>query len=222
MSSSRKAAANRANAQRSTGPRSAAGKTQSCRNARRHGLAIPASALPDLAPEILDLARRMAGPAADHPDMLQAAVRVVEAAVDGRRVRQARRELLHQISADPDFHELPSEEELMPARPIKVRYTQAMYVRAYLDGTHRQQQETEIAQIMAECAYDSEVKQIKQRRAERKQRARQRASQWEQLKRFARYERRALSRQRTAMKALDVLMEHISGTNGEGRLNLAE
>src|SRR3954453_5821776 len=40
MSSDRKIAANRNNAEKSTGPRSAAGREASRRNARRHGLAI--------------------------------------------------------------------------------------------------------------------------------------------------------------------------------------
>jgi hypothetical protein len=126
------------------------------------------------------------------------------------------------MSADPDFHEPPAEEEPMPARPTIVNYTRAMWVRAYLDGTHRQLHDAEISQIMAQGTYESEVRHIKQRRAERKQRAKQRASQWEQLERFARYEIRALSRQRTAVKAFDALMELVSGANGEGGLNVAE
>jgi hypothetical protein len=126
------------------------------------------------------------------------------------------------MSADPDFHDPPSEEEPMPTGPTKVNYTRAMWVRAYLDGTHRQLHEAEIAQMRALGAYESEVKDIKRRRAEREQRAKQRASQWDQLTRFDRYEIRAMSRQRTAIKAFDALMEHISGANGEGGPNLTE
>jgi hypothetical protein len=43
MASPAKIAANRRNARRSTGPRSAAGKARARRNAFRHGLATPAS-----------------------------------------------------------------------------------------------------------------------------------------------------------------------------------
>src|SRR4051812_39298151 len=43
MTSSAKIAANRRNARRSTGPRSAAGKARARRNALRHGLATPVS-----------------------------------------------------------------------------------------------------------------------------------------------------------------------------------
>lgn len=44
--------ANRANARRSTGPRSAAGKTRSARNALRHGLAIPIHEMAELGPNL--------------------------------------------------------------------------------------------------------------------------------------------------------------------------
>lgn len=48
MTSQARIDANRANATRSTGPRSAAGKARSKLNARRHGLDTPLSALPEL------------------------------------------------------------------------------------------------------------------------------------------------------------------------------
>jgi hypothetical protein len=82
MVSPKQAAANKANAQRSTGPRSGEGKSRSRANAIKHGLAVPASALPELAPEIARLARILAGPAADHSAVYQAATRVAEAAID--------------------------------------------------------------------------------------------------------------------------------------------
>jgi hypothetical protein len=41
MATARQIAANRRNAQRSTGPRTAAGKSTSSRNALRHGLSRP-------------------------------------------------------------------------------------------------------------------------------------------------------------------------------------
>lgn len=48
MTSQARIDANRANAARSTGPRSAAGKARSKLNARRHGLDTPLSTLPEL------------------------------------------------------------------------------------------------------------------------------------------------------------------------------
>ena len=56
MTTSARAAANRANAKRSTGPRTSEGKTRAARNALRHGLNVAGSALN---PEIEDLARRL-------------------------------------------------------------------------------------------------------------------------------------------------------------------
>src|SRR3984893_13113796 len=43
MASEKQIAANRANAQKSTGPRTAAGRLKSSRNALRHGLSVPLS-----------------------------------------------------------------------------------------------------------------------------------------------------------------------------------
>jgi hypothetical protein len=64
MISERKFEANRQNARASTGPRSEEAKQRSARNARRHGLAIPIGADPELAARAAKLARRIAGP---HP-----------------------------------------------------------------------------------------------------------------------------------------------------------
>ena len=62
MISARKLFTNRANARASTGPRSAAGKARVSRNARRHGLTVRSAANPACVPEVVALARRIAGP----------------------------------------------------------------------------------------------------------------------------------------------------------------
>jgi hypothetical protein len=56
VTASARAAANRANAKRSTGPRTSEGKARVSRNAVRHGLNV---AVGGLNPEIEDLARRL-------------------------------------------------------------------------------------------------------------------------------------------------------------------
>ena len=62
MLSPRKIEANRKNAQRSTGPRTAAGKARSSMNARRHGLAAKADSTLPLPAEVRALAAEFAGP----------------------------------------------------------------------------------------------------------------------------------------------------------------
>jgi hypothetical protein len=78
--------ANKANAKASTGPRTAAGKARSARNAYRHGLNLPIASEPALLPAVEALAQRIAGPAAD-PARLDRARRIAEADAQLRRVR---------------------------------------------------------------------------------------------------------------------------------------
>jgi hypothetical protein len=203
MSSSRRGPANRANAQRSTGPRSTAGKAQARLNAFKHGLAIPAAALPEMTHDITELAERIARPAADNPSVLRAAMRVVAAAVDVDRVRWACRDLLQRMRADPEFHDPPRAMEPIPDRPGRTRFTQAMRVEAYRAGTDAEQRKAELAQLTAEWAYENEVEHVKRRRANAKQKVKQRAHQWDQLARLERYERRAVSQRNSAIRAFD-------------------
>ena len=87
MASPRKIAANRANARRSTGPRTVSGKETSRRNALKHGLAIPVSSDAEWSCEVARLARLIAGEERDNPRILEAASRVAEASVAVIRVR---------------------------------------------------------------------------------------------------------------------------------------
>ena len=86
-------AANRRNALRSTGPKSAAGKQRAARNALKHGLAVPLRADPNLLGRIEALSRLIAGEGAS-ASRLALARRVAEAQVDLDRVRAARFALL--------------------------------------------------------------------------------------------------------------------------------
>jgi hypothetical protein len=89
--------ANRANALASTGPRTSAGKAISARNARRHGLNLPALRDPALAEEIAVLAHEIAGP--DAPARrFELACRIAAAQIDVIRVRRARHELFSRQS----------------------------------------------------------------------------------------------------------------------------
>src|SRR5262245_37821883 len=104
MTSEAKIAANRRNAQRSTGPRSAAGKARSSRNAIRHGLAIPISRDATFAEGIAMLANEFCLSAGFGS---QTAVIAAEAQFEVMRVRQTRTEILKKgrTTATEDINE---------------------------------------------------------------------------------------------------------------------
>lgn len=105
MSSARKVEANRKNSRASTGPKSAAGKVRSARNARRHSLSIPIWVNPDLSAEAGELAREIAR--ADTREEVQTLSRTIaELQVDLRRIGEARHDLIVR-AFDPSFSTLP-------------------------------------------------------------------------------------------------------------------
>src|SRR2546421_474456 len=93
MASERQIAANRRNAQNSTGPRTAAGKARAADNARRHGLRTPIATDQVLAPQVEPLARAITA-GDDRPAVMAWARLVAEAALEVERVRRARVALL--------------------------------------------------------------------------------------------------------------------------------
>lgn len=122
-----RAAANRRNAARSTGPRTPSGKSTASANALRHGLSRPAAGLPEFADAVQDLAARLEAAAGDGTGIDDALV-AAEAQVDLRRVRSRKRELLSKLEhvvahpgPEPDMLELAEgvldEIELSDAEP---------------------------------------------------------------------------------------------------------
>lgn len=96
MTSEAKITANRRNARRSTGPKSSSGKARSSRNAFSHGLAVPVSALYNFSQEIEALALAFAGGDRSDANRLEWARVAAEADCDVRRVRSAKQRLLEQ------------------------------------------------------------------------------------------------------------------------------
>jgi hypothetical protein len=106
LTSDRKIKANRANAKVSTGPKTHHGRARSAKNAFRHGLSFPIESDQALCEEVQALARQIAGPhASAHIQLL--ARRVAEAQVDLRRVRYARQQFLSGALAKNPYHYEP-------------------------------------------------------------------------------------------------------------------
>jgi energy-converting hydrogenase A subunit M len=93
LTSNSKIEANRTNARASTGPKTMQGRVRAARNALRHGLSLPLYSNPILSQEVEELAREIAGKDVN-AEIRQLACRVAEAQIDLRRVRDARNQVL--------------------------------------------------------------------------------------------------------------------------------
>ena len=102
MTSDRKIRANRENARASTGPKSAQGRARASRNTLRHCLSLPVYSNPGLSEEVEALAHQIAGPNANAETRLLAH-RVAEAQIDLGRVRYARHQLLSRALSNPHY-----------------------------------------------------------------------------------------------------------------------
>ena len=89
MATEKQIAANRENAKRSTGPKTAAGRLMSSRNAYRHGFSCPLPFDPARLAKVDALADALAGNGADQESLTMAA-EVVEAQLELSRIRATR------------------------------------------------------------------------------------------------------------------------------------
>lgn len=101
MTTDRKAATNRKNAQRSTGPRSEAGQQKSRRNALRHGLAIAIGSDPSYSNEIETLASAVER-GRGRQTVGEFARQFAEAEIDLLRIRKIRASRFEPVVGDPD------------------------------------------------------------------------------------------------------------------------
>jgi hypothetical protein len=97
VATERQIAANRANAKRSTGPKSAAGKMVSSRNAYRHGLSRPLSPSADTLAKLEAIARAVTG---EGEEQLISAAEFARAQLELLRIRATRAEMMTAIERD--------------------------------------------------------------------------------------------------------------------------
>src|SRR5215211_2351709 len=98
MATERQIAANRANASRSTGPRSRAGRKRAAGNAMVHGLAANLISNTALAEQVEKLAREIAG-STDDANLLRHARDAAYAEIDLARVRRTKIALIERAAA---------------------------------------------------------------------------------------------------------------------------
>jgi hypothetical protein len=134
MTSKAQLRANRENAKKSTGPRSAAGKRRVRTNALRHSLAVPLAAIPELNAAAEELARRIAGEHGADPRHVASARAIAEAQVDLTWIRAARHAALRLLVEDvlgwldrtvPAFPLRPAVVARMPETAMAIRVAQA-------------------------------------------------------------------------------------------------
>jgi hypothetical protein len=177
LTSARKIRANRANALASTGPKTAQGRAHATRNALRHALSLPVYSEPALSEEVDALAREIAGPAAN-AEIQELARQVAEAQVDLRRVRYARHQFLSHKLNDPYYDSRANLREKMKVMRQSLTPKLAdIPVPAYVENYLTPQGPAKFATILS-----GETK---------------------QLLAMDRYERRALSRRKFAIRAFD-------------------
>jgi hypothetical protein len=96
MASEKQVAANRANAMRSTGPKTLAGKLKSSRNAYRHGLSGPLRLDPVTSAKVDAIAYALAGEKANE-DRLTSSADFARAQLELLRIRSTRTKLMGKI-----------------------------------------------------------------------------------------------------------------------------
>lgn len=118
MASERQILANRRNAQKSTGPKTALGKKRSSKNAYRHGLSLPMHNVGSQK-QLEELARLYAGDAL-YPKILGLAERAADAQADLVRVRKVKTAILERALMQTQGENRAQPEFLDSSRPLLI------------------------------------------------------------------------------------------------------
>jgi hypothetical protein len=189
MTSARKQEANKRNASHSTGPKTAQGKGRSARNALQHGLSIASLADPSWAPEVRALANALTAP--DAPVRLRdRAYEVAAAQIDVMRVGHARHALISRVIADETF-ETARQRRVRELIIESQRVLPAASYALLMGPSRKLHGDEKIALVLADMVNE--------------------------LLRLDRYERRARSRRRKAIRAFDLMACGASGVPSAAR-----
>ena len=101
MATEKQILANRENAKKSTGPKTAAGRARSSRNALRHGLSLPLTLNAEMAAKA-DLIRKSLVSEQGKPTRVVAAIEFAQAQLDFLRIRAVRGQMMAELDSVSD------------------------------------------------------------------------------------------------------------------------